>query len=302
MELSIIIVSYNVRDLLRACIHSIFVQLGKIPLEVIVVDNCSSDESATMVEKEFPSVKIIRNHFNAGFSEANNQGINIATGDYLLLLNPDTLLLDDSICRLISFVREKNNTVLAAPKLLNADRSLQYSAWHDKKLSVLLQETFRIFTSAYALEKYAIPYEVENVAGAAMLFSKSLLERTGNLDTDFFWMEDFDFCYRVRKCGGAVFYFPDAVVIHHGGKSVIQDPGIMYANDNIGKLKFYKKHKSAFQSIIAGLLILFHLFAYTFFLLLLSPFSKKYREKLFPYFHATVKFLKYIFGKKVPIT
>ena len=302
MELSVVIVSYNVRELLRECIRSLYAQLGNISFEIIVVDNFSGDGSAAMVEKEFPSAIIIRNRSNAGFSEANNQGIAVAKGEYILLLNPDTFLYDDSLCRMLSFAKEQNHTVLIAPKLLNADRSLQHSAWHDKTLAVLLQETFRVFTSAYPLEKYTMPQEVENIAGAAMLFSKKLVALAGHFDSDMFWMEDFDFCYRVRKCGGKILFFPGAAIVHYGGRSASQNLRIMFANDTISKLKFYRKHKSFLQTVIAGLLLLLHLFAYTFFLLLLSPFSKKYRDKFLPYCYATGKFLRYIVTGKVALT
>jgi GT2 family glycosyltransferase len=302
MDVSIIIVNYNVRQLLLECINSIYVHFNCVSFEIIVTDNNSGDGSCDAVKNAFPEVIIIRNNTNEGFSQANNQGIKASKGKYILLLNPDTCFFDSSMCRLIDFVRERGTNILVAPKLLNRDKSLQYSAWKDKGLYVMLQESLRIFKSAYKLEKYNKPVEVDNVAGAAMLFPKELVERIGYLDIDIFWMEDFDFCYRAREAGIAVYYFPGASIVHYGGQSSEKNLNIAYANSIISKLKFYKKHHPGWKTFLTFLLTLFHIIGYTLFLFIVSPFNEQYRKKIAPYFYTFRKFIEYLFTGKVSLT
>ncbi len=301
MDISIIIVNYNVKQLLLDCINSIYTNLKCVSLEIIVVDNNSTDGSIEAIGKAFPDVRIIQNQTNAGFSEANNQGIKAANGKYVLLLNPDTYFIDSSLCILVDFVKEKGSNILVAPKLLNKDRTLQQSAWKDKSLSVLFQESFRYFNSAYPVQTYTTPRVVDNVSGAAMFFPKVLVEKIGYLDNDIFWMEDFDFCYRARKAGVPVYYFPGASIVHIGGQSSESNLKVMHANLLLGKLKFYKKHYSKSETFPVFTFTFFHLVGYTIFLLIMSPFSKNYRKKIAPYFYAFGKFSTYLFTGKVSL-
>lgn len=301
MEVSIVIVNYNVKQLILECVRSIYTHFQCTTFEIIVVDNNSTDDSVDTVRKEFPEVVIIRNTTNMGFSEANNQGMRCAKGKYLFLLNPDTYFIDSSMCRLVDFMKEKGNDVLVAPKLLNRDKTLQYSAWRDKGLFVMLEESFRLFRSAYRLERMNTPQMVDNMAGAAMLFPKELIEKVGYLDSDIFWMEDFDYCYRARKAGALIYYYPDASLVHYGGQSSETNPKVAYSNSIISKLKFYKKHHPGFKTFLLFLLTLFHLVGYTFFLLLASPFSKNYRIKMKPYLYTFKKFVVYTFTGKISL-
>jgi GT2 family glycosyltransferase len=302
MELSIIIVNYNVKRLVLDCISSIYQQLNCVSFEIIVVDNNSTDDSSTAIKSTFSDVIVISNKLNTGFSEANNQGIKTAKGNYLFLLNPDTYLTDDSICKAIEFVKAQQNNILVAPKLLNADRTLQYSAWKDKDLSVLFCESFRFFNSSYPLESYVTPAIVDNVSGAGMLLKKELAVKVGYFDKDLFFMEDFDFCYRVRKAGEMIYYYPEASIVHLEGKSSEKEPYISYSNPIISKLKFYKKHHSGFKTLLAVLFVLGHLLGYGFFLIIASPFSSNYRKKLLPHFYTIKKFIVYLFTSKVSLT
>lgn len=302
MELSIIIVNYDVKQLILDCIRSIYTHLQCTSFEIIVVDNNSTDDSVDAISKAFPEVILIRNNTNVGFSEANNQGIRAANGNYIFLLNPDTYFIDSSICKMIDFVKAKGNSILVAPKLLNSDRTLQYSAWRDKDLYVMMQESFQLFKSVYKLERFTAPVTVDNVAGAAMLFPKELVEKAGYLDSDIFWMEDFDYCYRARKGGVLVYYYPDASIVHYGGQSSETNPKVAYSNFIISKLKFYKKHHPGFKTFLVSTFTLFHLVAYTLFLLLVSPFSRNYRKKIKPYLYTFKKFVRYAVTGKVSLT
>lgn len=244
MELSIIIVSYNVKEELLKCIGSIFTYLKEIRLEIIIIDNNSSDGTVKIVNSKFPSVTCISNASNVGFSEANNQGIRVSLGDYILLLNPDIYLYDDSLKAMLDYIKTRDDNELLSPRLLNSDNTIQTSAWKDKGLFVMLLELVRIFIDEYPLNKFTTPQQVDNVAGAAMLFKRTLIGKIGFLDSELFWMEDFDYCYRLRKKGGKVIYFPGASIVHYGGKSTDKNLKIAYANANVSKLKFYKKHHS----------------------------------------------------------
>src|SRR6185312_13634942 len=283
MDLSIVIVSYNVEKLVLESISSIYKHLHDISLEIIVVDNNSTDNTIQAVTGKFPQVHIIRNMANVGFSEANNQGIKTAKGDYILLLNPDTYLTDDSLVKMLAFAKTTNNNTLLAPRLLNADLSLQISAWKDKSLLVMALELMRVFIDRYPLKNYSTPQQVENVAGAAMLFSKSVVNSIGYLDNELFWMEDFDYCYRLRKAGGSVIYSPESFIIHYGGKSSTQNLKVAYANANISKLKFYKKHFSSLNTFLAEAIIFVHITSRLLLFMFLSPFHRNSRKQFSAY-------------------
>ena len=300
MELSIIIVNYNVKQLVIDCIRSIYTHLKCVSFEIIVIDNNSADDSVNAVKTNFPDTIIISNNHNAGFSEANNQGIKVANGKYVFLLNPDTYLIDSSICKLIDFVKEEGN-IIAAPKLLNENRTLQPSAWKDKRLLVILQEACNIYISAYPLGKYTEPQSVANTKGAAMLFQKTLVEKVGYLDSNLFYMEDFDYCYRARKAGVPIYYFPQASIVHYGEQSSNTNRNIATANFILSKLTFYKKHHSKLETLLVLILVFLHLITYTLFLTLVSPFGKHYRKKLPPYLYSLGKFLAYIFTNRIPL-
>lgn len=301
MELSIVIVNYNVCRLVKDCIESIYKFLDCVSFEIIVVDNNSSDGSAEEIRSNYPEVKIIQNSHNVGFSEATNQGIMGSRGNYILLLNPDTYLMDNSICSLYSFVKE-NIEIVAAPRLLNPDNSLQYSTWRDKDLGIMFQETFRIFRSTYHQVEFKSPQKVDNVSGAAMLFPRTIIEKVGLFDGNLFWMEDFDFCYRARKAGEPVYYFPDASIVHIGGQSSGTNRNIAYANSLISKVKFYKKHHPGFKAFLVSVLTLFHVIAYLCFLFLLAPFSSMYREKITSYLYTFKKLIGYSFNNNTSLT
>jgi len=301
MELSIVIVNYNVRQLVKDCIESIYKFLSCVSFEIIVVDNNSLDGSIEEIKKYNPEVKIIQNKHNVGFSEATNQGILASVGEYILILNPDAYLVDNSICGLYSFVKDSKE-IIAAPRLLNTDNSLQHSAWRDKRLRVMFQETFRIFRSAYHQEEFKTPQKVDNVSGAAMLFPRAIIEKVGLFDKAFFWMEDFDFCYRARKVGIPVYYFPGASIVHIGGQSSEKNRNTAYANSLISKVKFYKKHHSGFKVFLISVFTLFHIIAYLCFLVLISPFSRHYQKKITPYVYTFRKYMAYLFNNDISLT
>lgn len=217
MNLSIVIVSYNTKELLRRCLESVIQDT-----EIIVVDNGSSDRSSEMVKKEFPEVELIKNKNNFGFAKANNQGIKIARGKYVLLLNSDTEVKPGTLERLMEFVGKHPKMGVVGLRLLNSDESIQQSVYHFPTILGAIREFWLGQKGVY--EEYVPegnqPVEVEAVVGAAMLIPKKVFDKVGLLDERYFmYFEDLDFCRRLKRAGLKVFYLPTAKIIHHHGAS-----------------------------------------------------------------------------------
>ncbi len=234
MQLSIIIVSYNTRDILRDCLLSI--QDARIPLtyEVIVVDNASTDGSPQMVEQEFPELVLLKNSANLMFAKANNQAMKIAKGDYLLLLNSDCVVLPGSIEKLYEFLHAHQPQVACVgPRLLNKDRTFQseghafyspmYALWTVTGLSRWPIPTFlkrRILPDGYPRFDRGRTRKVGWVAGAAMMVARTAVDAIGTLDeTLYFYGEESEWCFRARTKRYEVWVHPHAEIIHLGGAS-----------------------------------------------------------------------------------
>lgn len=290
---SIIIVNYNVADLLINCIQSVYTNCIGVKFEIIVVDNSSTDTSAEKVRNRFPEVRWIQNLHNAGFPAANNQGINAAKGNYYFLLNPDTELLDDSISILKEKLDANPLVSLVAPQLLNTDRSIQSSLFHFPSIPYILVEDFYLKSFAklkyYANKDLSKSFDVESAAGAALFFKRHLIEQIGMLNEKLFWIEDVDFCYRIRKAGGIVRYIPDTKIVHHSGQSAKQNYNISICNQVINKIKFFKLYKSTFQLAIIYLISSVNVFLKVIVFGLLSPFKKMYRMKFNAYVYTIPK-------------
>jgi len=247
-DISVVIVSYNVWDYIKPCINSLFAQKGVIA-EIIVIDNKSADGTVGRMKNEFPQVKLIINNDNKGFSGANNQGIAATTGTYILLLNPDTeLKQQDILFKLKQSLDNQNSDGIVVPSLSNTDGSYQPSFWPIPGIKELLLELFHFYKQGNK-NKPSKPIFVESASGAALFFKKQMIDEIGMLDEDMFWMEDMDFCYRVRKAGKKILYDPSINIIHHGGKSST-NYSIVIPNQVISKIKFYKKHGSLFQFVM----------------------------------------------------
>jgi len=233
MDLSIIIVSWNVKNLLKDCLQSIFKFQGNLELEVIVVDNASGDQTVEMVKKEFPKVKIIANINNLGFASANNQGIKASGGEYLLILNPDTKIMNDSLGKMLDFIKQNSQVGIAGFKHLNADWTLQPSVRRFPSfwpLFFILTKIYKIFPNLPSIQNYfakdldyKIAQPVDQVAGSCLLARKKTLEQIGLFDEKFFiWFEEVDLCKRAKAAGFEVWYAPVAEIIHYGGQSFNQ--------------------------------------------------------------------------------
>lgn len=232
MQLSVIIVNYNVRAFLENALVSVYKALGGITGEVIVVDNASDDGSVEMVRQKFPDVKLFANEHNLGFAAANNIGMKAASGEFILLLNPDTIVQEDTFKVMIDVLDNNEDVGLAGCKILNPDGTLQLACrrsfptpWIAFTKIIGLSALFpksRLF-SKYNLE-YLNPdesYEVDAVSGSFMFLRRSVMDRVGGLDEQFFmYGEDLDWSYRVKREGWKIYYVHSTQIVHYKGQSV----------------------------------------------------------------------------------
>ncbi|MDB3868621.1 glycosyltransferase [Candidatus Marinimicrobia bacterium] len=260
MKLSVIIVSFNVKSYLRQCLNSVLASTQIDDLEIIVIDNHSFDGSCNLLKNEYPQIKLIENKKNMGFSVAVNQGIDIAKGDYVCFLNPDTLIQEDTFSKLISHLKENPEVGCIGPKILNPDGSLQKSCKRSFPTPlVALPKVLglsRIFPKSKWFGKYNLTYLDENtphfvdaISGSFMLFPQELVESVGKLDESFFMFgEDLDYSFRVKQTGYKVLYQPETEVIHYKGESVKSAPQdmikVFYEAMNI----FFEKYKDDYPS------------------------------------------------------
>lgn len=224
-DLWVVIVSYNTRELLAACLES----LVGLPsgIEVIVIDNASADGSAALVRERFPQVQLIENSQNVGYARANNQGILLSVGHYILLLNPDTEVQLGTLGRLVAFLDAHPEVGAVGLQLLNPNGTLQPSGRRFPTLASALGELLplpgdwrRRLRGPLEGRDYSQICEVDEVSGAALCLRRDALNQVGLLDEDFFLLgEDIDLCWRLKAAGWKVVYLPDAQVVHHWGGS-----------------------------------------------------------------------------------
>jgi len=265
MDLSIVIVSWNVLEKLRSNLRALFKSQGAFKFEVIVIDNNSQDGSASMVKKEFPQVVLIENSENLGFSKANNQGIKIAQGRYILLLNPDMQVYSDTLDTTLFFVQENQNITVVGCKLENERGDIvkqvrRFPKFIDQLLIVLkVPHIFPAVLNNYLCAgfNYEVSAKVDSVRGAFFLINKDNFQKiSGNekpfLDERYFiWFEEVDFCREVYKLGGEVWYFSGAKCLDYVGASFSQvklSKKQKYVSDSM--LKYFKKWGKNWEYII----------------------------------------------------
>ena len=229
-RLSIIIVNYNAVHYLDNCLNSIYTETKKVPFDIWVVDNNSKDESVSMIRREYPSINLIENEENIGFAKANNDAISKSTGDYILLLNPDTLILKNAIEKTVKFLDENPRTGIAGCKVLNEDGTLQLACRRSIPAPGVaffrLTGLSRLFPNSKTMAKYNLTYlnpneanEVDAVSGAFLMIRRQVIDKIGKLDERFFmYGEELDWCLRTKNAGWKVMYYPDAEIIHYKGE------------------------------------------------------------------------------------
>ncbi|WP_179018421.1 glycosyltransferase family 2 protein [Winogradskyella forsetii] len=257
MKLSVIILNYNVRYFLELCLKSVEEAIANIDAEIIVIDNNSPDDSCAMVKQLFPTIKLIENHENLGFSKGNNIGVAQANGEYLCILNPDTVVAEDTFTKLIQYADSKENLGIIGCQLI------------DGKGQFLPESKRNVPTPKVSLNKmlgktndyYANHIQAENkgkvaiLVGAFMWLKKDVYKAVGGFDEAYFmYGEDIDLSYKVVKAGYDNYYYGDTTIIHFKGESTLKDA--KYAKRFYGAMQiFYKKHfkQNLFFNVIVWL-------------------------------------------------
>jgi hypothetical protein len=294
MDLSVVIVNWNSGKFLSECLDFLYENNKSLNFEVFVVDNASSDSGLACLKK-FQKVKLIKNEKNLGFARANNQALKKAKGRYILLLNPDTVVLKDSLKGMISFLDKHKSVGVLGCKLLNPDGSVQPSChafltiphvfFEVSQLDYLFPKNkffiklfkplnrLKLFTNYSTPDK---PVKVDSVMGSCYMIRKEALKKTGLLDENFFlYHEEMELSYRVWQKGFKVMFYPYAYVIHRGKHSTEQVPDLVYYERCRSILHFFRKHKNS-QLAILRIAMFFSLLINSFSL----PFKKDFKEDL----------------------
>jgi len=263
IDLSIVIVSWNTKEYLLPCLTSIFEKGQRMASEVILVDNGSQDGGRIEVKRAFPSVHIIENEKNLGFAKAVNQGLQKASGRYVLLLNPDTQMKEGAIERLVSFMDAHSDVGVAGAQLLNADGSKQNSIANFPSLATELfnKSLLRwLFPKKFPGKErdYPEPVEVDSVIGACMVVRRKAMEQVGLLDEDYFlFLEETDWCYRMKRAGWKIYHVPQAEVYHFQGKSAETAKKRAKVEFYRSRYHFFRKNRGSLQwcVLLSGLMI-----------------------------------------------
>jgi len=270
MDVSIVIVSFSTSRLLDECIVSIKEETH-CAYEIIVVDNASTDDSCRMIKEKHPEAMLIENSENVGFARANNQGFALARGNYFFMLNSDTVILDGAIDKLMDFMEKNKKVGICGPRNCSRDMTIQYncnhfpSIWIDftlhTRLCAVLPKIKWFNLSQMKYWDYDGIREVDLITGCALMIRNQIYKALGGLDDHFFmYYEETDLCYRMRKLGYSVVYYPDATIIHYGGGSSRNNsPGTVFSKTNMDhflKSKYYfnNKNYSSVHEIIARVL------------------------------------------------
>jgi N-acetylglucosaminyl-diphospho-decaprenol L-rhamnosyltransferase len=251
LDLSIVIVSYNTRDMLRDCLRSLPAATLGLTIETYVVDNNSPDDSAGMVAAEFPAVHLIANKDNAGFTRANNQALRQCVGRNALILNPDTEPEPGALAILSRYLDEHQDVGAVGPMLLNTDGSLQHNGrpfptpWREFIGHSGLRNLNRAAYDRkyeYGRDNFDVECETDQVSGACLMVPHAVMDKVGMLDEDFFmFYEEVEWCWRIRKAGYRVFYVPQSRVVHHWMGSVRQQNRAMTRRLFQSSLIYYRK-------------------------------------------------------------
>jgi len=293
VELSIVIVSWNTKDILRDCLVSVYAETKETDFEIIVVDNASEDGSADMVEQEFPQVILIRHPENSGFAAANNIGFGHCKAEFVLLLNSDTIVLDGALDKTIAYARTVPQYGVTSCRVLNDDKSLQPNCFMYPSIlnsTLFVTGLYRIFPKNKFFGRQQMTWwdyndekEVQVIVGCFMMVRKEALEQVGPLDEQFFmYSEEVDWCYRFSSQGWKLGFFPGAEIIHLGGASAAKLGGDRALLKDRSSRRFYKKHWSK-PAYLVALFLMFCFYATRLpgtILFALATGKQKYRKKV----------------------
>lgn len=266
MDLSICIVNWNTKVLLQDCLTSIYQHIKNLSFEIFVVDNNSSDDSVAMVRAQFPRVKLIQNTDNVGYAQGNNHAIKLSKGNYILLLNTDTLLLDAAIEEMKKFMDENKDVAICGCRHIHSDGSAHAS--HGRFLT-LGQMFIRLFYPKSLREKILFcpqdlttphPIETDSISGAGLMVRREAFNQVGMMDDQFFfYYEETDWCYRMKKSGWRVCWLPWLQMIHYGGASANKEPSRFDAELYKSEYRFFRKHYGVLSAMILKIFNSIHL-------------------------------------------
>ncbi len=245
-ELSVVIVNRNGGERLAECLASVEKERAGGDWEVLVVDNASDDGSPDLAAKRFPAVKLVRNRENLGFAKANNRGLGLSRGEFVLFLNPDTVIFPGALDRLSDALCQDIGLGAVGPALLGGQNAFQVS--FGGKVNFFRELIQKSVLNAWwrrRLPGYKSKRSAAWVSGACLMTSREVLEKTGGFDEKFFlYFEDIDLCYRIREQGFQVVFLPEARVFHAGGVSTSEAPYFSRLEYRKSQLYFYEKHNS----------------------------------------------------------
>lgn len=251
-DLSVLVASYNTRDLLLDCLASLEKNGGGLDVETVVVDNASADGTPEAVAARFPKVALLRNGVNEGFAKANNRALALARGRFVLLLNPDTLVPPDVLLPMVRLMEANPEVGVAGCRVDRPDGGLDAACkrsfptpWSALGRFLGLDRRFPRLFGAYrrAADDPRGRYEVDAVVGAFMLVRRETIDEVGGLDESFFMFgEDLDWCYRVKEKDWRVWYVGDRGVVHHKGAATRQEPQRMNWHFHRAMVLFHRKH------------------------------------------------------------
>ncbi|GAA4828670.1 glycosyltransferase family 2 protein [Paenibacillus vulneris] len=272
MDLSIIVLSYNTCQLTLNALQSVFASKTDFEYEVILVDNNSSDSSVNEVRKQFSRVIVIENNENLGFSKANNQGIKIASGRYILLLNSDTIVQTETLDTMIRFMDNHPSIGAAGCKVVLSDGSLDKACKRGFPTpSASFYYAFgisKMFPNNPKFNQYQLSYmdedqdyPVDCLVGAFMMVRTQVINQIGGLDEDFFmYGEDVDWCYRIKEAGWEIHYYPYTQILHLKGASSRRKPFKIIYEFHRAMYLFHKKHYKQKYSIVVNALVYLGIF------------------------------------------
>lgn len=291
MDLSIIIVNYNTKELLRQTLESVFRNQPGYRFEVFVVDNHSADGSCRMVKEKFPHVLLIENKENEGFSRANNRAIRISQGRYILLLNSDTLVLPGTFDTMINFLEDNPRVGAAGCKvvLTNGKLDLACRRSFPTPLNSLFQAVglSKLFPKSELFARYNLTYldedetyPVECIVGAFMLVRRETIEQIGLLDETFFmYGEDIDWCFRIKHAGWEIYYHPKAKIIHYKGATSVKRKYWMIYEFHRAMLIFYRKHYAEKKSFLVNWLVIIGIWVRFLVMVTANIFKRRQRQR-----------------------
>jgi len=257
-ELTLVIVSYRVREHLQRCLASLARASGSFPLEIIVVDNASSDGSREMVAEQYPNVRLLANRENVGFAKANNQGLQLAKGRYWMLLNPDTEILPgdaNPLRTMVGFMDEHPRVGACGASLFFPDGTRQHSAFRFPSLAQIYIDLFPVnwrlresrLNGRYPVSAYesGAPFLIDHPLGAALLVRPEAVAKVGLLDEDYFiYAEEVEWCMRLKRAGWEVWCVPQARIIHHEAQSTRQFRDTMFVELWKARFTLFRKNYS----------------------------------------------------------